>query len=163
MALITCPECGQQVSDKAEVCIHCGYPLSKIRNSKPQEKQKYDLILCNCGTNVVGCAKAIETYKHVDLQTALKIAKSDKEEVVYTSDDYHWLEIITREFEKVGSRMKIENHEKYYTPKERELRCPKCQSSSITTGTRGFKLTTGFIGANKVKNFCSKCGYSWEP
>lgn len=25
MALITCPKCGKQVSDKAEKCIHCGY------------------------------------------------------------------------------------------------------------------------------------------
>jgi len=28
MALITCPECGQQVSDRAKACIHCGNPMS---------------------------------------------------------------------------------------------------------------------------------------
>ena len=28
MALITCPECGQQVSDKAKSCIHCGSPIA---------------------------------------------------------------------------------------------------------------------------------------
>ncbi len=27
MALIKCPECGQQVSNKADACIHCGAPL----------------------------------------------------------------------------------------------------------------------------------------
>lgn len=27
MALIVCPECGKEVSNKSEVCIHCGYPL----------------------------------------------------------------------------------------------------------------------------------------
>lgn len=27
MALINCPECGKQVSDKSNVCIHCGYPF----------------------------------------------------------------------------------------------------------------------------------------
>ena len=27
MALINCPECGKQISDKAPHCIHCGYPL----------------------------------------------------------------------------------------------------------------------------------------
>ena len=27
MALIKCPECGKEVSDKAAQCIHCGYPL----------------------------------------------------------------------------------------------------------------------------------------
>lgn len=29
MALIKCPKCGQQVSNKAEVCIHCGAPLKE--------------------------------------------------------------------------------------------------------------------------------------
>lgn len=28
MALMKCPECGKEISDKTEVCIHCGYPLS---------------------------------------------------------------------------------------------------------------------------------------
>jgi len=27
MALIECPECGKQVSDQAESCPNCGYPL----------------------------------------------------------------------------------------------------------------------------------------
>lgn len=27
MALITCPECGERISDKAAICIHCGFPL----------------------------------------------------------------------------------------------------------------------------------------
>lgn len=30
MALIVCPECGKNVSDKSISCIHCGYPLSKF-------------------------------------------------------------------------------------------------------------------------------------
>ena len=29
MALIKCPECGKEISDKANVCIHCGYPLNE--------------------------------------------------------------------------------------------------------------------------------------
>ena len=28
MALIKCPDCGGQVSDKAPACIHCGYPIT---------------------------------------------------------------------------------------------------------------------------------------
>lgn len=30
MALINCPECGKQISDKALTCIHCGFPLDII-------------------------------------------------------------------------------------------------------------------------------------
>lgn len=37
MALIICPECGKEVSDKSEVCIHCGYPLV--------QKPGYSLVL----------------------------------------------------------------------------------------------------------------------
>lgn len=29
MALIKCPECGKEISDKAESCIHCGFPIQK--------------------------------------------------------------------------------------------------------------------------------------
>lgn len=28
MALIKCPECGQQISDKAKVCPYCGHPIA---------------------------------------------------------------------------------------------------------------------------------------
>ena len=34
MALIKCPECGKDVSDRAPACIHCGCPLSEIKNVK---------------------------------------------------------------------------------------------------------------------------------
>jgi uncharacterized membrane protein YvbJ len=33
MALIKCPECENQISDNAETCPNCGYP---INNRKPQ-------------------------------------------------------------------------------------------------------------------------------
>ena len=34
MAIIKCPECGKEVSDKAKTCIHCGAPLVKENSSK---------------------------------------------------------------------------------------------------------------------------------
>ena len=46
MALITCPECGKQISDQSPACIHCGYPLPQktpaaevsLPNADPQTK-----------------------------------------------------------------------------------------------------------------------------
>lgn len=44
MSLIKCPECGKEVSDKAEVCVNCGYPISKyiveIKKSEQKEEIK---------------------------------------------------------------------------------------------------------------------------
>ena len=34
MALIKCPECGREISDKAVACIHCGYPIATQKLSK---------------------------------------------------------------------------------------------------------------------------------
>lgn len=48
MALIECPECKKQISDKARACIHCGYPISKIKlqnehiEQHPNEDAKLD-------------------------------------------------------------------------------------------------------------------------
>ncbi len=39
MSLIKCPECGREVSDKAESCIHCGYPLDKIEENQEIEQE----------------------------------------------------------------------------------------------------------------------------
>lgn len=39
MALIRCPECGKEVSDTIESCIHCGFVLKK-EEEKPAETKK---------------------------------------------------------------------------------------------------------------------------
>lgn len=39
MALINCPKCGKQISDKAEKCIHCGYQMKEQKVSKEKEKK----------------------------------------------------------------------------------------------------------------------------
>ncbi len=36
MALIKCPECDSDVSDKADVCPKCAYPIAKTVTSKVQ-------------------------------------------------------------------------------------------------------------------------------
>ena len=46
MALIKCPECGKEISDKSKICIHCGYPISEHEN-KPDGYIKVDGELCD--------------------------------------------------------------------------------------------------------------------
>ena len=36
MALINCPECGKEISDKAVACINCGFPLSQLPKNNRQ-------------------------------------------------------------------------------------------------------------------------------
>ncbi len=41
MALIYCPECRKQVSEKAERCIHCGAPLSEKKSESVYVSNQY--------------------------------------------------------------------------------------------------------------------------
>lgn len=58
------------------------------------------------------------------------------------------------------------------------INCPKCGSSDITGGTKGFGagkaaaglvvagpvgLAAGAIGKNKAMNSCMACGHQWSP
>jgi hypothetical protein len=46
MALINCPECKKEISDKAGKCPNCGYPiLQKVYNYKPPNKNELNLVL----------------------------------------------------------------------------------------------------------------------
>ena len=44
-----------------------------------------------------------------------------------------------------------------------KVKCPKCGSTEITAGQKGYSLLTGFLGSNKTVNRCANCGHSWKP
>lgn len=43
MALIQCPQCGQTISDKAEKCPRCGYPIVPVEKGIKDESEVYAL------------------------------------------------------------------------------------------------------------------------
>ena len=40
MALINCPECGKEISDTCDVCVHCGYKIKKGNTNQPQARRR---------------------------------------------------------------------------------------------------------------------------
>lgn len=46
---------------------------------------------------------------------------------------------------------------------EPKIKCPKCGSTNIATGQRGYSLLAGFLGFGKTMNRCGNCGYKWTP
>lgn len=47
MALIKCPECGNEISDTAEQCIHCGYKIKKDENNSDKSDKVIIIIRRN--------------------------------------------------------------------------------------------------------------------
>ena len=59
MALIKCPECGKDVSDKAKVCPHCGFPIEKYEKLDPDsfvtiEKDNKDSAVVSLVLSIIG-------------------------------------------------------------------------------------------------------------
>ena len=38
IAMISCPECGEQISDKSKKCVHCGYVFVEEPVEKAEEE-----------------------------------------------------------------------------------------------------------------------------
>lgn len=53
MALIKCPECGKEISDKAEACVYCGFPIKsnlEIKRICPECKNNVENGISICPT-----------------------------------------------------------------------------------------------------------------
>lgn len=57
MALINCPECGKEISDKAVACPHCGCPINA------QSKQE---VAVEDNEEYVFCPKCMSTHVHTE-------------------------------------------------------------------------------------------------
>lgn len=190
MALITCPECGGKVSDKANVCIHCGFPLDKINTTNTSsvlnEQYQYYKVLFDKFISPLDRDKYI--FKVQKFLKTLKDTNSDKVinriigstnspiALSITYDNAKWLQ---DELRKYGCSVIIQKTYSKDTSKENEIIdklinnkqiindapivCPKCKSTQVVIGTRGFSMITGFVGSNKTTNRCGKCGYKWQP
>lgn len=83
MALIKCPECGNEVSDKAETCIHCGCPIKVNRSTRGKIIVQAENVFLGIGgcfllydkeKNLIAKIKRGETYEmEINVDTTLYI------------------------------------------------------------------------------------------
>ena len=77
MALIKCPECGKEISDKAPACIYCGFPISLLNGQSQQCLDKENNIIKESGlSSKTGYSIELLDYgnKKVQVATVLKSA-----------------------------------------------------------------------------------------
>lgn len=171
MALIQCPECGKQISDKASACIHCGYPLDN-----KEEPKLYSMVFKGFDKNANRflTKSILEQVFNIPKNTVSKLLQEEgsvlidgveAENIDYLKNSFLqygcFVDFILSPNDYVNpqNQMWKKNKERHNKP----VTCPHCGSNQITTGQRGFSMITGFIGSNKTVNRCAKCGYSWKP
>lgn len=52
MALINCPKCGKEISDRMQTCYYCGYSIDKFKEEKIIEAGEPFSICCKCRKKV---------------------------------------------------------------------------------------------------------------
>lgn len=172
MALINCPECNKEISDKANSCPNCGYPLNNISN---EENCKYNVIITKLFDNcnkiaLIGAIRGIKKWGLAETKTAIEKLPT----TIFTNLDLNNAKSSQNMLFKYGAESQITKTEEPTSDKSDEndifanyntsmIICPHCGSTSVTTGQRGFSLFSGFLGSNKTVNRCGSCGWTWEP
>ena len=157
MALINCPECNKEISDKAEYCINCGYKL-------PKQEPMFQGVYCP------RCLKASWTKENAN-KICMFCNTKMKESIYATYDEVHqFCENHPELKESPEFSEEAYNKRINYVPVEysssSSAKCPTCQSTNIRKMggvERGASIAAFGIFSKKInKTFkCGNCGYTW--
>jgi DNA-directed RNA polymerase subunit RPC12/RpoP len=167
MALIKCPECGKEISDKSKQCIHCGFPLPTVEKEVPDGFCLIDGI----PRDLREALSKIDDYPNMtsDEQKKFKgwifgqcqtISIYAAEQLLNIMLETH---AVPKEFDGSYKRVGNGHVDSISSANKNIVKCPKCGSTAVTTTTRGYSVMLGFIGNNKVINICGNCGHKWKP
>lgn len=155
MALINCPECNKEISDKAETCINCGYKL-------PKPKPMFQGVYCPKCLHV--CIKMENnTCPYCDTQYRNSIYGTIDEVDNYGENHPELKQ--SPEFSQEAYNKRIN-----YVPGDyvsvNSPKCPSCGSANVyKIGTINRMVSTGLFGLASSKigktHKCNNCGTTW--
>lgn len=181
MALIVCPECGKEISDKSSACIHCGFPL------KTNVVQSLIVKKFNKGKARKGFNRwlfEINTSEYPDLK-GNRLSEGhfvdflDSENNIlgtFKVDTYAEISfIISLGFDDVNDDvvlkttaldLRIEQKDFTRNNLPNTVKCPTCGSSDVervSTATKAKDVFFfGLFGNKHNKQFkCNRCDYMW--
>lgn len=155
MALIECPECGKNISDKAEICIGCGFPIKEHLNQVElerveEEKVKREFFCDACNQqNEIGsdycvyCGNRLTQYNKTS--SATKEGTISKE--CYTPASY---DIEEKQFNGIYKYTLFGGKQEVYCPRCGSENCSHYQEQVIIPGKTKTRYTANL---NPLKPF----------
>lgn len=128
-----CPKCGDITVSNATKCTFCGYDTLETKYS----------------------------YKD-NFNDRIGIRKKIQKEYIDNSPEFDE-ELAKKREEENDKILYVNGNPSMTTSSKDTLKCPKCGSTAVSTGARGFSIVTGFLGSGQTMNRCGNCGHKWKP
>lgn len=183
-SIFYCRDCIRNNIDKLEKQYGVSRSMLSVNSNEPQYYagilHEIDIETCpGCGKKLIKNNKMSSAdvfnfckYGNYNAEFIIKMFDLYNNDIISYMENMNKIKLIMKE----RSRQSIED-DKPAKPQQSQVQstnhtsitqteqvcCPKCGSTQITAGRRGFSVITGFFGANKVVNRCANCGYSWKP
>lgn len=157
MALINCPECNKEISDKAECCINCGYKL-------PKQEPMFQGLYCPSCLNMSWIMdKDNGECPFCKIKMNDSIYGTFKDVMHYTENHPELKQ--SPEFSEEAYNKRI-NYVPIEYSSSSSAKCPTCQSTNITKiGTLNRMASVGLFGLASSKigktHKCNSCGGTW--
>lgn len=152
MAMITCPCCGKQVSDKAKKCVNCGAILIPEEKKKcPECGRELDEGVTVCPT----CGCPIENTNSQDVREAQKVEVTGVKVTQKTKSIIYKIAIAVVALIVIGFGVK-----QYQTKKAEEAYAQMAQSYSETLKQATYTMLQGASEAEDCGNLIKKVWYN---
>lgn len=144
-----------EYKELGEKCKQCGSDRWILVDNKTEYLQ-----ICSKCANMIGFTKIdyVNNFECPECGSLSGKLEENAQKLGVRCNNCGKLHIMLEKHTTIDNRNKVVETKTTNTPK-----CPKCGSTSITAGQRGYKLLTGFLGSNKTVNRCANCGHQWKP
>lgn len=111
MALIKCPECGKEVSNRAKECIHCGFPLNIPMDMPNSVNKIYTITLISYNqSNKVDIVKMVIEQTGLGVVDAKRLVDSVPS-IIKQVKTYDEMSMIKGQFERLSAIIKIDEED----------------------------------------------------
>lgn len=172
MALINCPECGKEISDKAISCPHCGFPFSgqKFNLDKPPS-DKYTFELVNTEINKIKAIKLVQEVTGYGLKESKDLVDNVPSNIC-TELSLEEAESLMKKFDVLRVKTRILDSNLSVVAESKETvttnmpKCPTCGSTNISKISGISKATSvamwGLFSRKVHKQWhCWNCDSEW--
>lgn len=178
MALIKCPECGREISDKAVSCPGCGYPIQDMVQDNRSDLDKLVDEICERNPDMYVAIKELRKATELDLKSADDIIRKKYKGTTLDEEMKSIKEEAKQERRKNGEDIRTSLQTlANLSAASKVAKCPKCGSTSISYDTKKLSFCRALVGdalagptgaiigglsSKKGYAVCLKCGKRWK-